>query len=115
MYHNTSCTNEIKILSQEFNEFEKIREIITCTLLLSDHKCLLDHVLSLFCQKLEDENDHLKLKIEDLQRQLTERNMSHDQENSELLRLEDQLGSKVTELYEIHEQIISLIRKESHS
>nr|XP_011419450.2 homer protein homolog 2 isoform X3 [Crassostrea gigas] len=67
------------------------------------------------CKKLEDENDHLKLKIEDLQRQLTERNMSHDQENSELLRLEDQLGSKVTELYEIHEQIISLIRKESHS
>lgn len=71
--------------------------------------------ISLFCQKLEDENDHLKLKVEDLQRQLTERNMSHDQENSELLRLEDQLGSKVTELYEIHEQIISLIRKESHS
>lgn len=67
------------------------------------------------CKKLEDENDHLKLKVEDLQRQLTERNMSHDQENSELLRLEDQLGSKVTELYEIHEQIISLIRKESHS
>ncbi|XP_052698771.1 homer protein homolog 2-like isoform X3 [Crassostrea angulata] len=67
------------------------------------------------CKKLEDENDHLKLKVEDLQRQLTERNMSHDQENSELLRLEDQLGSKVTELYEIHEQIISLIRKESNS
>lgn len=67
------------------------------------------------CKKLEDENDHLKLKVEDLQRQLTERNMSHDQENSELLRLEDQLGNKVTELYEIHEQIISLIRKESHS
>ncbi|XP_048738280.2 homer protein homolog 2-like isoform X8 [Ostrea edulis] len=67
------------------------------------------------CKKLDEENEHLKLKMEDLQRQLTERNMSHDQESSELLRLEDQLGSKVTELYEIHEQIISLIRKESHS
>ncbi|XP_022333178.2 uncharacterized protein LOC111130409 isoform X4 [Crassostrea virginica] len=67
------------------------------------------------CKKLEEENDHLRLKVEDLQRQLSERNMSHDQESSELLRLEDQLGNKVTELYEIHEQIISLIRKESHS
>ncbi|XP_061172897.1 homer protein homolog 2-like isoform X2 [Saccostrea echinata] len=67
------------------------------------------------CKKLEEENEHLSLKLEDLQRQLTERNMSHDQESSELLRLEDQLGSKVTELYEIHEQIVSLIRKESHS
>ena len=57
----------------------------------------------------------MELKVEDLQRQLTESRMTQDQENSELLRLQDTLGNKVTELYEIHEQIVSAIRKESHS
>ncbi|KAK3098752.1 hypothetical protein FSP39_022727 [Pinctada imbricata] len=66
-------------------------------------------------KKLEEENRHLELKVEDFQRQLTECRMMQDQDNSELLRLQDSLGNKVTELYEIHEQIVATIRKESNS
>ncbi|XP_069138054.1 homer protein homolog 2-like isoform X2 [Argopecten irradians] len=66
-------------------------------------------------QTLEDENQSLALKVEDYHRQLQECRMSHDQDSNDLLNLQDQLGSKVTEMYEIHEQIISLIRKESNS
>lgn len=66
-------------------------------------------------QTLEEENHTLALRAEDLHRQVEESHMSHDQDSNDLLHLQDQLGTKVTEMYEIHEQIISLIRKESQS
>lgn len=57
----------------------------------------------------------MTLKLQDLQRQLHECKLNRDKDSSEVLSLQDQLGSKVTELYELHEQIISVIRKESNS
>ena len=71
--------------------------------------------LRLMFQTLEDENSSFALKVEDLQRQLQECRMNRDQDSGDLLRLQDQLGAKVTDLYEIHEQIVSIIRKESQS
>jgi hypothetical protein len=57
----------------------------------------------------------LRSKLQDLQRQLHECKLNRDKDSSEVLSLQDQLGNKVTELYELHEQIISVIRKESNS
>ncbi|ESO87562.1 hypothetical protein LOTGIDRAFT_235033 [Lottia gigantea] len=66
-------------------------------------------------QSLEEENLDLSTKVQDLQRLLHESRNSHDQENNDLIKLQNKMGSKVTELYELHEQIISTIKKESNS
>ena len=53
--------------------------------------------------------------MQDFQRQLHECKSSRDKDSSEVLVLQELLGNKVTELYELHEQIISVIKKESNS
>ncbi|KAL5004223.1 hypothetical protein ScPMuIL_017679 [Solemya velum] len=64
---------------------------------------------------LQEENNSLSMKVQDFQRLLQDSNMSQDQDKRELLHLQDLLGSKITELYELHEQVVSVIRKESQS
>ncbi|PVD20165.1 hypothetical protein C0Q70_20659 [Pomacea canaliculata] len=66
-------------------------------------------------QNLEEENHNLILKLQDVQRQLQESRSSRDTDSQELLQLQEALGSKITDLYELHEQIIASIRKESNS
>ncbi|XP_052100481.1 homer protein homolog 2-like isoform X5 [Mytilus californianus] len=66
-------------------------------------------------QSLEEENKLLTLKIQDFQRQLQDCKTIRDKDTSEVLTLQEQLGNKVTELYELHEQIVSVIQKESNS
>ncbi|KAH9524720.1 Homer protein 2 [Bulinus truncatus] len=66
-------------------------------------------------QSLEEENHSLSLRLQDAHRQLQESRSTKDQETSELLRLQEVLGSKITELYETHETIIATIKRESHS
>ncbi|XP_076101432.1 uncharacterized protein LOC143071172 isoform X3 [Mytilus galloprovincialis] len=66
-------------------------------------------------QSLEEENKLLTLKIQDYQRQLQDCKTIRDKDTSEVLTLQEQLGNKVTELYELHEQIVSVIQKESNS
>lgn len=68
-----------------------------------------------FFQNLEEENKLLTLKVQDYQRQLSESKMNRDKDTSEVLNLQQQLGNKVTELYELHEQIVAVIQKESNS
>lgn len=66
-------------------------------------------------QNLEEENHSLSIRIQDVQRQLQEAGSGRDSESREILALQEALGAKITDMYEIHEQIISAIRKESHS
>ncbi|KAL8610747.1 hypothetical protein ACOMHN_016730 [Nucella lapillus] len=66
-------------------------------------------------QDLEEENHGLTLRVQDLQRQLQDTRSGRDTESREVLTLQQNLGSKITEIYEVHEQIIAAIRKESHS
>ncbi|KAI8788997.1 homer protein 2 [Biomphalaria glabrata] len=66
-------------------------------------------------QSLEEENHSLSLRLQDAHRQLQESRSSKDQESRELLRLQEILGSKISELYETHETIIATIRRESNS
>lgn len=64
---------------------------------------------------LEEENKSLSAKVQDLQHLLQNYRTSQDNETDEMLRLHDHLGSKITELYEFHEQIVATLRKESNS
>lgn len=66
-------------------------------------------------QAMEEENRNLHQKVHDLQQLLQDYRTSQDNEKDEVLQLQDQLGSKITELYEFHEQILATIRKESNS
>ncbi|CAL1530926.1 unnamed protein product [Lymnaea stagnalis] len=66
-------------------------------------------------QSLEEENRTLSLRFQDTQRQLQESRSSRDQETRDLLRLQESLGSKITELYETHETIVATMRRESNS
>ena len=66
-------------------------------------------------QDLEEENHSLSVKVQDLQRQLQDTHAGRESESREVLTLQEALGSKITDLYELHEQIIASIRKESHS
>ena len=64
---------------------------------------------------MEEENRSLQQQVHELQHMLQEHRGNQDNEKEELLQLQDHLGSKITELYEFHEQIIATIRKESNS
>ncbi|XP_052282925.1 homer protein homolog 2-like isoform X1 [Dreissena polymorpha] len=64
---------------------------------------------------LEEENRSLHQKVHDLQQLLQDYRSSQDQEKAEVVQMQDQLGSKLTELYEFHEQIMATLRKESQS
>ncbi|KAK7492602.1 hypothetical protein BaRGS_00016081 [Batillaria attramentaria] len=66
-------------------------------------------------QNLEEENHSLSLKIQDVQRQLQEARSGRETESREILTLQEALGAKITDMYELHEQIVAAIRKESHS
>ena len=66
-------------------------------------------------QNLEEENKTLTSKVEELQNLLQNQRTSQDRETQEMLQLHNQLGSKITDLYEFHEQIVSTLRKESNS
>lgn len=66
-------------------------------------------------QDLEEENHSLTVKVQDLQRQLQDTRSGRETESREVLTLQENLGSKITEMYELHEQIVAAIRKESHS
>ncbi|XP_070206495.1 homer protein homolog 2-like [Littorina saxatilis] len=66
-------------------------------------------------QDLEEENHCMSVKVQDLQRQLQDSRAGRESESREILSLQETLGSKITEMYDLHEQIISSIRKESHS
>lgn len=57
----------------------------------------------------------MSAKVQDLQHLLQNYRTSQDNETDEMLRLHDHLGSKITELYEFHEQIVATLRKESNS
>ena len=75
-------------------------------------------VFTPFClslQDLEEENHSLSIKVQDLQRQLQDTRAGRESESREVLTLQETLGSKITDMYELHEQIIAAIRKESHS
>ncbi|KAK3585297.1 hypothetical protein CHS0354_040243 [Potamilus streckersoni] len=64
---------------------------------------------------LEEENRGLASKVQEMKQLLQNYKTGQEQENRDLLRMQDQLGSKITELYEIHEQIVSMLCKESSS
>ncbi|XP_046551532.1 homer protein homolog 2-like isoform X2 [Haliotis rubra] len=66
-------------------------------------------------QSLEEENHSLSLKVQDLQRLLNNSKVTQDADSRELLSVQTQLGNKITELYELHEQIVSIVKKESTS
>ena len=66
-------------------------------------------------QILEEENKSLTTKVQELQNLLQNHQTSQDKETQEVLQLHSHLGSKITELYEFHEQIVSTLRKESNS
>ncbi|XP_046341191.1 homer protein homolog 2-like isoform X3 [Haliotis rufescens] len=66
-------------------------------------------------QNLEEENHSLSLKVQDLQRLLNNTKVNQDTDTRELLSVQNQLGNKITELYELHEQIVSIVKKESTS
>lgn len=66
-------------------------------------------------QELEEENHSLTLKLQDFQRQLQDSRAAREADSREILSLQQAVGTKITDLYELHEQIISAIRKESHS
>ena len=66
-------------------------------------------------QILEEENKSLTTKVQELQNLLQNHRTSQDKETQEVLQLHSHLGSKITELYEFHEQIVSTLRKESNS
>lgn len=68
-----------------------------------------------FQQNLEEENHSLSLKVQDLQRLLNNTKVNQDSDTRELLSVQNQLGNKITELYELHEQIVSIVKKESTS
>lgn len=64
---------------------------------------------------LEEENKSLTTKVHELQNLLQNYRTSQDKETEEMLQLHSHLGSKITELYEFHEQIVATLRKESNS
>ncbi|XP_067667178.1 homer protein homolog 2-like isoform X2 [Haliotis asinina] len=66
-------------------------------------------------QSLEEENHSLSLRVQDLQRLLNNSKVTQDADSRELLSVQTQLGNKITELYELHEQIVSIVKKESTS
>ncbi|XP_059161709.1 homer protein homolog 2-like isoform X2 [Physella acuta] len=66
-------------------------------------------------QTLEEENHSLSLRLQDSQRQLQECRSSKEQDSRELVRLQEILGAKLSELYDTHETILSVIRRESNS
>ena len=69
----------------------------------------------MYFQGLEEENRQLQQKVHDLQQLLQDHKQSQESDKDEVLNLQDTLGSKITELYEFHEQIMATIRKESSS
>lgn len=69
----------------------------------------------MYFQALEEENRNLQKKVYDLQQLLKDYQSTNDSEKEEVLKLQDNLGSKITELYEFHEQILATLRKESNS
>nr|KAG5703728.1 hypothetical protein BaRGS_023017 [Batillaria attramentaria] len=71
--------------------------------------------IELKIMNLEEENHSLSLKIQDVQRQLQEARSGRETESREILTLQEALGAKITDMYELHEQIVAAIRKESHS
>lgn len=72
--------------------------------------------MNYFClQVLEEENRNVHQKVHELQQLLQDYRTSQDNDKDEVLQLQDHLGSKITELYEFHEQILATIRKESNS
>ena len=66
-------------------------------------------------QVLEEENHSLSIKVQDLQRLLADCRLVRETENQDILSMQSTLGSKITELYELHEQIVSTVKKESQS
>jgi len=66
-------------------------------------------------QSLEEENRTLQKKVYDMQQLLKDYQTNTDSEKDEVIKLQENLGSKITELYEFHEQIIATLRKESNS
>lgn len=81
------------------------------------HMCSLPYEKMVFIafQTLEEDKHGLSLTVQDLQRQLQEMDMSRHQEQQNLLKLQDSIGSKLTELYETHEIILATIKQESNS
>lgn len=73
------------------------------------------HIRVVYFQALEEENRTLQKKVYDLQQLLTNHQSSQDRERDEVLQLQNSLGSKITELYEFHEQILATLQKESTS
>lgn len=71
--------------------------------------------LQMRIQDIEEENHSLSLKVQDLQRQLQDARSGCEADTKEILTLQQALGTKITDMYELHEQIISAIRKESQS
>jgi len=66
-------------------------------------------------QALEEENRALHQKVHSLQQLLQDSRTVHDADRDELTNMQEQLGSKITELYEFHEQMLANLRKESNS
>ncbi|CAG5122505.1 unnamed protein product [Candidula unifasciata] len=66
-------------------------------------------------KSLEGENQSLSLKLQDSQRQLQESRTQAEQEQREILRLQEILGAKISELYETHESIVATLKHESNS
>ncbi|XP_060603441.1 uncharacterized protein LOC132756393 isoform X3 [Ruditapes philippinarum] len=64
---------------------------------------------------MEEENRSLHQKVHDLQQLLQDYRTSQENEKDEVIQLQDHLGSKITELYEFHEQILATLKKESNS
>lgn len=66
-------------------------------------------------QALEEENRSLHQKVHEMQQLLQDYRTGQENEKDEIIQLQDHLGSKITELYEFHEQILATLRKESNS
>ncbi|XP_050403606.1 homer protein homolog 2 [Patella vulgata] len=120
--HQQKLQQEVKSLQQEVEQLQQIqqskdKEIDELVLKFNNMSSTDDSntALQSRIQTLEEENHDLSVKVEDLQRLLGESRVSQDRENSDLIKLQEQLGHKVTELYELHEQIVSTIKKESNS
>ena len=64
---------------------------------------------------MEEENRSLHQKVHELQQLLQDYRTSQENERDEVIQLQDHLGSKITELYEFHEQILATLKKESNS
>ena len=77
--------------------------------------CIVHVTVCLSDQDLEEENHSLLVQVQDLQRHLQDMRAGRETESREVLTLQQALGAKITDMYELHEQIIASLRKESNS